>query len=81
MCVNPDHLMVLTAEEHYALHSKEDSAHLIGPQRPKLIARRKLACKKAVTELIVKLGEVPKLSRLAAMTGYTEYLIKKVMAF
>lgn len=80
LCINPDHLQVLTPEDHKALHRREDSAHLMGPPLPTYAQRKTLACLSAVRSIIEKLGEVPKWTRLAEMTGYSEYLIKKALS-
>jgi len=80
LCVNPDHLQVLTPEDHIALHSREDSAHLIGPSLPYYGQRKTLACLAVVRAIIAKLGAIPKWSQLAEMTGYSEYLIKKALS-
>lgn len=52
----------------------------MGPPLPTYAQRKTLACLSAVRSIIEKLGEVPKWTRLAEMTGYLEYLIKKALS-
>ncbi|MDU4747377.1 HNH endonuclease [uncultured Pantoea sp.] len=57
-CINPDHLKVMTPDDHAALHAKElYSGHDIGPQLPKHSHRRAFTAKAAIVSYLESLPD------------------------
>lgn len=79
-CINPAHLTILTPEAHAAIHANDLSeGSNIGPQLPTYWHRKYVACRAAVSDTLCGLSEMPTLSYLMETTGYSEYLIRKVL--